>query len=52
MENEKKKGFFATLWESMNKTGGCCGAGESCCGSAKEDDNKTDENDSAKESDN
>jgi len=42
METEKKKkGFFATIWESMTKTGGCCGGGESCCGSSNEDDNKT-----------
>ena len=30
MENEKKKGFFAMIWESMTKTGGCCGSGETC----------------------
>lgn len=31
--NEKKKGVLATIWESMTKTGGCCGSGESCgCG--------------------
>lgn len=29
---EKKKGFFAVLLESMTKTGGCCGNGESCGG--------------------
>ena len=61
MENEgkKKKGFFSMIWESMTKTGGCCGPGEtcggsaeSCCGPAKEDDNKTAENRNAKESDN
>ena len=61
MENEgkKKKGFFSTLWESMNKAGGCCGSGETCGGptetcydSAKEDDNKTVENENTKKSDN
>ncbi len=52
MENEKKKGFFAMMWESMTKTGCCCGPGESCCGPAKEDDNKTVENENTKESDN
>jgi hypothetical protein len=32
--NGKKKGFLAAVWESMTKTGGCCGSGESCgCGS-------------------
>ena len=29
-QNSKKKGFLAMIWESMTKTGGCCGAGESC----------------------
>jgi len=37
----KKKGFWATIRESMTKTGGCCGSGESCCGPAKKDDTKT-----------
>jgi len=42
METEKKKkGLLATIWESMTKTGGCCGSGESCCGPSNEDDNKT-----------
>lgn len=27
---KKKKGIFAMILESMRKTGGCCGAGESC----------------------
>ena len=61
MENErkKKKGFFSMIWESMTKTGGCCGPGEicgrpaeTCCGPTKEDDNKTVENENTKESDN
>jgi hypothetical protein len=44
METEKKKkGFLATIWESMTKTGGCCGGGESCCGPADGDDKKDDE---------
>jgi len=34
----KKKGFLATIWESMSKTGGCCGSGESCCGPVREQD--------------
>ena len=33
---EKKKGILATIWESMTKTGGCCGSGESCCGPSEE----------------
>ena len=36
----KKKGFLATIWESMTKTGGCCGAGESCCGPTEENTDK------------
>ena len=47
MEKEKKKkGLLATIWESMTKTGGCCGAGESCCGPSDEnekEDNKQEE---------
>jgi hypothetical protein len=35
-----KKGFWATIRESMTKTGGCCGSGESCCGPAKLDAEK------------
>lgn len=43
MEKErKKKGFFETLWESMTKTGGCCGGGQSCCGPSNENDKKKD----------
>jgi hypothetical protein len=42
METEKKKkGILATIWESMAKTGGCCGSGENCCGPSNEEDNKT-----------
>jgi len=29
-EKKKKKGFLSTVKESMNKSGGCCGAGETC----------------------
>jgi len=37
MEKEKKKkGILATIWESMTKTGGCCGSGESCGGPSDE----------------
>ena len=54
MENEKKKkkGFFSMIWESMTKTGGCCGSGETCCGPGKADDSKTVENENTKESEN
>ena len=34
-KNEKKKGFWAAIWESMTKTGGCCGGGGNCCGPAQ-----------------
>ena len=37
METKKKKGLLATIWESMTKTGGCCGSGESCCGPSDSD---------------
>lgn len=44
METEKKKkGLFKTMWESMTKTGGCCGGGESSCGPSNEAGNKTTE---------
>ncbi len=29
-DNKKKKGILAIIWESLKKTGGCCGSGESC----------------------
>jgi hypothetical protein len=29
-EEKKKKGFLSAIKESMNKSGGCCGAGETC----------------------
>ena len=35
MQNEKKKkkkGLFSVIRESMTKTGGCCGPGETCGG--------------------
>jgi len=31
----KKKGYLAAIWESMTKTGGCCGSGENCCGPSR-----------------
>lgn len=34
-ENVKKKGILAAIWDSMTKTGGCCGSGGNCCGPAK-----------------
>jgi hypothetical protein len=34
-EKKKKKGFFSAIKESMIKTGGCCGPGETCGGPEK-----------------
>lgn len=48
-EERKKKGLFAFIKESMNKTGGCCGPGESCCGPAPEEKGEKGENRNAKE---
>lgn len=48
---KKKKGLLATIWESMTKTGGCCGPGESCCAPSKEDDKKNHDKETAEESD-
>jgi hypothetical protein len=42
-DEKKKKGFLSAIWESMTKTGGCCGSGEDCCGSSQ----KKDQNESA-----
>ena len=36
-EEKKKKGFLSAIWESMTKTGGCCGSGEDCCGPSQQD---------------
>lgn len=52
METEaKKKGLLATIWESMTKTGGCCGSGGSCCGPSNEDDEETIEKEAEERSD-
>ena len=34
-EKAKKRGWLAAIRESMTKTGGCCGPGETCGGPAK-----------------
>ena len=39
-DQKQKKGFLAAIWESMTKTGGCCGSGENCCGSSQPDKEK------------
>ncbi len=38
----KKKGILATIWESMTKTGGCCGSGGDCCGPATPEEKPAD----------
>lgn len=38
---KKKKGLLATIWESMTKTGGCCGGGEDCCGPSDESEKQS-----------
>jgi hypothetical protein len=43
METKQNKGLLATVWESLTKTGGCCGGGGSCCGPSNEAGNKTTE---------
>jgi len=37
-EQKAKKGFLGMLREAFTKTGGCCGAGETCGSPAKESD--------------
>ncbi|MFH1968905.1 MAG: hypothetical protein ABIJ53_01155 [Verrucomicrobiota bacterium] len=36
-EQKQKKSFWAVIWESMTKTGGCCGSGGNCCGASQPD---------------
>jgi len=33
-DKKQKKGLLGAIWESMTKTGGCCGSGGNCCGPA------------------
>jgi len=51
-EAKKKKSLLATIWESMTKTGGCCGPGESCCGPSNGDNKKSNGKKKAAESGN
>jgi len=37
-DEKQKKGFLAAIWESMTKTGGCCGSGGNCCGPSDSND--------------
>lgn len=34
-DQKRKKGLLSAIWESMTKTGGCCGSGGNCCGSSQ-----------------
>jgi len=36
-DKKQKKGLLGAIWESMTKTGGCCGSGGNCCGPADPD---------------
>ena len=50
-DQKQKKGFLAAIWESMTKTGGCCGSGGNCCGSSDQNNGKEkskDKNDNPK----
>nr|MDA3923895.1 hypothetical protein [Kiritimatiellia bacterium] len=41
-DTKKKKGILAAIWDSMTKTGGCCGPGDSCgCSATSEKSKKT-----------
>ena len=44
-EQKQKKSFWAVIWESMTKTGGCCGSGGNCCGSSQPNNGKEKTND-------
>ncbi len=50
-ETKKRKGLLGAIWESMTKTGGCCGPGESCCGPARENDKEAMTDTASKEPD-
>lgn len=44
-KKKKKKGLWSVIRESMVKTGGCCGPGETCGGSTKETPQKPEDED-------
>jgi len=50
-DQKQKKGLLSAIWESMTKTGGCCGSGGNCCGSSDPNNGKEkakDKNDNPK----
>lgn len=49
---KEKKSLWATIWESMTKTGGCCGGGSGCCGTSDKEDAEAVEKKDARESEN
>jgi hypothetical protein len=40
-EKKNKKGLFSMIRDSLSKTGGCCGPGETCGGPSKDSDKAT-----------
>ena len=50
-KKKKKKGLWSVIRESMVKTGGCCGPGETCGGSTKETPKRPPADEEAEESD-
>ena len=50
-ETKPKKGFIALIRESLKKTGGCCGAGETC-GTPPKDNEKEPSKESKKPAEN
>ena len=49
-KKKKKRGWLEAIRESMTKTGGCCGPGETCCGPTEGKDKEEDKDKAAKES--
>lgn len=50
-EKKKKRGFLSAIRDSMNKTGGCCGTGETCgCSAPATEQERSKEKDKKKAS--
>jgi len=49
-EPKPKKSIWAAIWESMTKTGGCCGSGGNCCGAPRADSNSPQKTDASRNS--
>jgi hypothetical protein len=39
-DRQPRKKFLAAIWQSMTKSGGCCGSGGNCCGSSQPNSGK------------